>query len=145
MIGSRRTRKLLTHAMVPAIFAAFVVNLAGCATPRLPTIAAAELSASAVAVSPLSKKQLPLIASPEEGLSISLEAYKVGEMETAGLYAESVMERYPATPWHKRALFLQGRTFIARNMTADAEKAMLRIPTEYPDLADYALFQLAEH
>ena len=66
-------------------------------------------------------------------------------METAALYAESVMERYPATAWHKRSLFLLGRTCIARNMTADAETVMLRIPTEYPDLADYALFHLAEH
>ena len=137
--------KLLTHAMVPAIIAAFLTNLAGCATPRLPTKAAAEPYASAVTVPPQPKKPLPLIASPEDGFGIALEAYKVGEMEAAALYAESVMERYPTTPWHKRSLFLQGRTFIARGMTADAEKIMLRIPIEYPDLADYALFQLAEH
>ncbi len=141
-MGPRRTSKLLTRATAPALIAVVLLALAGCAAPQPP--AAALLSAPAVAVPPQPKKPLPLIASPEEGLSIALEACKAGEMETAGLYAESVMERYPDTPWQKRALFLQGGTFIARNMTADAEKVMLRIPTEYPDLADYALFQLAE-
>ena len=149
MFASRRTIGRIAYATVPAILAVFLFDLAGCATPQPPAIAAgashAPFSAPAGTVSPQSKKQLPLIASPEEGFSIALEAYKVGEMETAGLYAESVIERYPATPWQKRSLFLLGRTFIARNMTADAEKVMLRIPTEYPDLADYALFQLAEH
>jgi len=139
----------MAHAIVPATLAAFLFNLAGCATPQPPTLAAnaprVPLSAPTVTVSPQSKKQLPLIASPEEGFSIALEAYKVGEIEAASLYAESVMDRYPASPWQKRSLFLLGRTFIARDMTADAEKVMLRIPTEYPDLADYALFHLAEH
>ena len=144
-MGSGRTSKLLTCATAPAVIAVFLLGLAGCATTQRPTTSAALLVPLSVPVPPQPKKMLPLIASPEEGFSIALEAYKVGEMETAGLYAESVMERYPATPWHKRALFLQGRTFIVRNMTADAEKVMLRIPTEYPDLADYALFHLAEH
>ena len=144
MLGPHRTSKLLTRATAPAIVACLLA-LAGCATTQPPTTAAALLSSPAATAPPQQNKPLPPIASPEEGFSIALEAYKAGEMETSGLYAESVMERYPATPWHKRALFLQGRTFIARNMTADAEKVMLRIPTEYPDLADYALFQLAEH
>lgn len=136
----------MTHTMVPAMIAAFLFGLAGCATPQPPAVAPlVPLSAPAVTVLPQSKKEIPNIASPEEGFGIALEAYKVGEIEAAGLYAESVMERYPATPWHKRAQFLLGRTFIARDMTADAEKVMLRIPTEYPDLADYALFHLAEH
>lgn len=136
----------MAHAMVPAILAVFMFTLSGCATPQRPTDALlVPSSAPTVTVPPQSKKTLPLIASPEEGFGIALEAYKIGEMETAGLYAESVMERYPATPWHKRSLFLLGRTLIARDMTADAEKVMLRIPTEHPDLADYALFLLAEH
>jgi soluble lytic murein transglycosylase len=136
----------MAHATVPAILAAFLFDLAGCATPQPPAAAPLDaLSAPMVTVSSQSKKPLPIIASPEEGFRIALEAFKVGEMETAGLYAESVIEQYPATPWQKRSLFLLGRTFIARDMTADAEKVMLRIPTEYPDLADYALFHLAEH
>ncbi len=144
-MGSRRTSNFLTRVLIPAFTAAFLLGLAGCATPQPPTMAAVPMSAPAVTVPPQPKRPLPLIASPEEGFGIALEAYKVGEMEAAGLYAESVMDRYPATPWHKRALFLLGRTFIARDMTADAEKIMLRVPTEYPDLADHALFQLAEH
>lgn len=148
MTKFRRTGNVLTRVTAPAIITAFLLGLAGCATPQPPAIAAAPfvpVSAPAATIPSQPKKPLPLIASPEEGFGIALDAYKVGEMEAAGLYAESVMERYPATPWYKRSLFLLGRTFIARDMTADAEKAMLRIPTEYPDLADYALFQLAEH
>ena len=139
----------MAYAAIPAILAVFLFDLAGCAKPQPQTMAAAAplrpSSAPTGTVSSQSNKPLPVIASPEEGFRIAIEAYKVGEMETAGLYAESVIERYPATPWQKRSLFLLGRTFIARNMTADAEKVMLRIPTEYPDLADYALFHLAEH
>jgi soluble lytic murein transglycosylase len=148
MFGFHRTIELLTRATVPAIIALFLLTLAGCATPQPQAIAAAQfvpVSTPAVTAPSQPKRSLPLIASPEEGFGIALEAYKVGEMEAAGLYAESVMERYPATPWYKRSLFLLGRTFIARDMTIETEKIVLRIPTEYPDLADYALFQLAEH
>ena len=129
---------------VPACLTAFLVGFAGCATQRPPVVSSVPLSAPTITVLQ-PKKQLPLIASPEEGFGIALEAFKVGETETAGLYAESVIDRYPATPWQKRSLFLLGRTFIARGMTADAERTLLRILTEYPDLADYALFHLAEH
>lgn len=55
------------------------------------------------------------------------------------------MEHYPDTVWQKRSLFLLGRTLIERNRTDEAAAVMLRIPTEYPVLADYALFLLAEH
>jgi len=149
MYGFRKTSARMAPVTVLAVLAMLLLDLAGCATPQPPATAAAAqlvpLSAPTATAQARSKKQLPLIASPEEGFGIALEAYKVGEMEAAGLYAESVMERYPATPWFKRSLFLLGRTFIARNMTADAEKVMYRIPAEYPDLADYALFHLAEH
>lgn len=148
MFEFRGTSDFKAHATVPVIIAAFLFNLAGCATPQPPSIAAAPIvpsSAPTVTVSSQSKNPLPLVASPEEDFRAALAAYTAGEMEAAALSAESVMERYPATPWHKRSLFLLGRIFIARGMTADAEKAMLRIPTEYPDLADYALFSLAEH
>ena len=98
-----------------------------------------------VPASPPVKKQLPDIGGPEEGFSLAMEAFKVGDLETAGLFAESVMERYPKTPWQKRSLFLLGRTLLGRDMTVEAEQALLRVPVEYPDLADYALFSLAEY
>jgi soluble lytic murein transglycosylase len=83
--------------------------------------------------------------SAEEGFSFAREAYHGGDMAVADQYARSVIERYPSTPWQKRALFLLGRTSIARDMTAEAAAFMLRVPAEYPELADYALFALAEH
>jgi soluble lytic murein transglycosylase len=91
------------------------------------------------------KKQLLDITSADEGFGLAMAAFKVGDLETAGSLAESVMEQYPQTVWQKRSLFLLGRTLLGRDMTVEAEKVLLRVPTEYPDLADYALFNLAEY
>jgi len=138
----------MTDAIPSAALAMFLYGLSGCATPFPPAMTAVPsvpASAPSVTTPVQSKKLLPNIASPEEGFTIALEAFKVADMDFAALYAESVVERFPATNWHKRSLFLLGRTMIARGMSADAAKVMLRIPTEYPDLADYALFLLAEH
>ncbi len=137
-----------SFAQAPAAFAMLLLALSGCAAPRSPSLAAAPslVPVSAPTVMPFSqpKQQLPDIASAEEGFGLALEAFKVGDMETTALFAESVMERYPATVWQKRSLFLLGRSFIGRDMAAEAEAVLLRVPTEYPDLADHALFALAE-
>jgi soluble lytic murein transglycosylase len=131
----------------PMTVAAMVVS--GCATTKPPKVPAAQtsavpLSAPTVTTSP-PRKQLPDIPSAEEGFNLAREAFKVGDWATSALFAESVMERYPATVWHNRSLFLLGRTFIGGGMTVEARSALLRVPAEYPDLADYALFTLAEH
>jgi soluble lytic murein transglycosylase len=141
-----KARRLLPF-IAPVTAAAMV--LSGCATTRPPAAtilqtAAAEVSAPTVTPSS-QKKQLPDIADAEEGFNLAREAFKVGDMATAALFAESVMERYPATVWHNRSLFLLGRTYVGRGMSAEARSALLRVPAEYPDLADYALFTLAEH
>jgi soluble lytic murein transglycosylase len=128
----------------PSLFLAVAVMLASCASNPLPPPAAA---GSQTVESTFSGQRLPLpdIAGPEAGFAAAIDAYGKGDRETASLYARSVMERYPHTPWQKRSLYLLGRTLIDRNRTADAEAVMLRVPVEYPDLADYALFSLAEH
>ncbi|HLE41573.1 MAG TPA: tetratricopeptide repeat protein [Nitrospirota bacterium] len=87
----------------------------------------------------------PVIAGPQEGFSLAMDAYKVNDMATTILIAQQVMEQYPNNPWQKRSLFLTGRALIALDRTAEAETVLLRVPAEYPELADYALFFLAEH
>jgi soluble lytic murein transglycosylase len=141
-----RARRLLL-IIGPMTVAAMVVS--SCATSKPPAVSAVQtsampLSAPTVTTSP-PRKQLPDISSAEEGFNLAREAFKVGDWTTSALFAESVMERYPATVWHNRSLFLLGRTFIGGGMTAEAQSALLRVPAEYPDLADYALFTLAEH
>ena len=134
------------------VLAGGFLALTGCAgSVRPPQPAAAEQHAfpavsSATPTVPLSPSPpLPEIASAEEGFSLALQAFQGGASDISGLYAQSVIRNYPDSPWKKRALFLLGKTFLARGMTADAEAVMLRMPAEYPDLADYALFALAEH
>ncbi|MHB8843562.1 MAG: lytic transglycosylase domain-containing protein [Nitrospirota bacterium] len=135
--------------LVIGYLTAAALAFSGCATPgpqpvNISRTFAAPVSALTVTPSPL-KEQLPDIPSAEEGFNLAREAFKVGDMATAALFAESVMERYPRTVWHNRSLFLLGRTFTVRGMTAEARTTLLRVPAEYPDLADYALFILAEH
>jgi soluble lytic murein transglycosylase len=153
MLGIFRADQFFTKAgrllpiIGPMTVAAMVVS--GCATTKPPTATAAQTSAAlqsaATAMSVPPKKQLPDMPSAEEGFILAREAFKVRDWSTSALFAESVMERYPATVWYNRSLFLLGRTFISGGMTAEARSALLRIPAEYPDLADYALFTLAEH
>jgi len=143
-------------AMVPALFrktSAPVIGLllplilffAGCAGNPSPVATSGFASLPSVTTPAQPKTTLPDIAGPEEGFVLAMEAFKVGDQETAGLFAESVMERYPDTAWSRRSLFLLGRTLAARDRTSDAEAVLLRIPSEYPVVADYALFILAEH
>lgn len=82
---------------------------------------------------------------PEEGFGYAVAAYKVGDMDTARLIAQQVMEQFPNTVWQKRSLFLLGRAFIALDMAPEAEAVMLRTESEYPVLADYAIYLLAEY
>ena len=91
-----------------------------------------------VAVSPT----LPVIAGPQEGFLLAMDAYKVNDMATAILIGQQVVDQYPNNPWQKRSLFLTGRALIALDRTAEAESVLLRVTAEYPELADYALFFL---
>ena len=143
MFARRLPRAFVVPAGGPAAIAVLLLVLAGCATVPAPVLVTVD--PASVPTPPPVKKQLPDIGGPQEGFSLAMEAFKVGDLETAGLFAESVMERHPKTPWQKRSLFLLGRTLLGRDMTVEAEQALLRVPVEYPDLADYALFSLAEY
>lgn len=74
-----------------------------------------------------------------------MDAFNASDYNRAALLSSGIIERYSDTPWHRRSLFLLGRTHIARNQTKDAEEILTRIAGEYPDFGDYALFLLAEH
>lgn len=86
-----------------------------------------------------------VISGPAEGFALAMDAYKGGDPEKARLIAMQVTDQFPNTLWQKRSLFLLGRTLIALDQTAEAETVMLRVPSEYPELGDYALYFLAEY
>jgi len=134
------------------ILAGGILALNGCAGTGHPPKPAGDVRTASPTVSSATPTihlspavPLPEIAGAEEGFSFALQAFQGGASDVSSLYAQSVIRNYPDSPWKKRALFLLGRTYLARGMTPDAETVMLRMPAEYPELADYALFALAEH
>lgn len=82
---------------------------------------------------------------PGRGLKSALAAYKAGKWDMALSLAWQVREQYPDTPWYQRSLFLAERTLIQMDRVSEADAAMLRVRDEYPLMADYALFVLAEY
>jgi soluble lytic murein transglycosylase len=119
--------------------------LAGCASAP-PAPAAAPLTAATTTVPVLrSPEPLPAVTSAEEGFTIGLEAFRCGELLAAERYTRAVIEGFPGTAWSRRSLFLHGRTLAAAGRTAEAADALLKVPVAYPEMADYALWELAEH
>jgi len=71
--------------------------------------------------------------------------YRAGNTENTLVIARRIIDRYPNTPWYKRTLFLTEQALIQLDRTSEAAAAMLRVQAEYPELADYALFLMADH
>ncbi len=82
---------------------------------------------------------------PGQGLKSALDAYKAGNGGKALSLAWQVRELYPGTPWYQRSLFLTEQALIRMDRASEADAAMLRVRDEYPVMADYALFILAEY
>jgi soluble lytic murein transglycosylase len=82
---------------------------------------------------------------PEQGLKTAVEAYRSGNGSASLNIARQVRERYPDTPWYRRALFLTEQAYIRMDRESEADAAMLRVQAEYPAMADYALFILADY
>ncbi len=80
-----------------------------------------------------------------EGLRTALELYKAGNFEAVLIVCRQVAELYPDTAWYQRSLFLSEQALIQLDRAGEANAAMLRIQTEYPGLADYAVSILADH
>lgn len=82
---------------------------------------------------------------PAKYLREAAELIKSGDTAAAQMILWRVKEQYPGTPWYGRALFLTERVFIQLEQDEEADAAMLRVQSEYPELADYAVFILAEY
>jgi soluble lytic murein transglycosylase len=82
---------------------------------------------------------------PAQQLRAAGEALKTGRGDAALMILRQVREQYPDTPWYKRALFLTERTLIQMDRPTEVDAAMLRVQAEYPELAEYALFLLADY
>jgi soluble lytic murein transglycosylase len=95
---------------------------------------------------PASKSgNMPAVTGPEQGLNAAREAYRRGDAEGALFLARQVALRYPDTASYKRALFVALQALILLDRSDEADAAMSRVRAEYPELADYALFLLAEY
>ncbi len=85
------------------------------------------------------------VADAEQGMKRALDAGKAGDWESALLISRRVADLYPNSPWYRRSLFLALQAHIQLDHPTEADAAMLRVQAEYPELADYALFLLAEY
>lgn len=84
-------------------------------------------------------------AKPEQAFKTALEAYKAGNGEAVLFITRKISELHPNTPWYKRSLFLAEQALIQLDRQSEADAAMFRVQAEYPELADYAVFNLAEY
>ncbi|HYA87968.1 MAG TPA: tetratricopeptide repeat protein [Nitrospirota bacterium] len=82
---------------------------------------------------------------PELGLRIALDSLRAGNYDAALRYSQRVAEQYPGTVWYKRSLFVSEQALIQLDQASAADAAMLRVCDEYPELADYAVYFLAEY
>lgn len=89
-------------------------------------------------------KRISLI-DPEKALKTALDSEKTENWEAVLLLCRQIAEQYPNTIWYRRSLFLSERAFIRLDSPSEAESAMLSIRTEYSEMADYAVFLLAEY
>jgi TolA-binding protein len=80
-----------------------------------------------------------------EGMRTALDLYKAGNFEAVLIVCRQVEEQYPGTAWYQRSLFLAEQALIQLGRSDEANAAMLRVQTGYPDLADYAVSILADH
>jgi soluble lytic murein transglycosylase len=93
----------------------------------------------------LSSRLTASVADAEQGFKAARDAYKAGNPGKAFLIARRICEQYPDTPWYQRSLFLAEQALIRLDRVSEAEAAMLRVQAEYPELADYAVFLLADY
>ena len=64
---------------------------------------------------------------------------------THSSWRSRIIELYPDSPWYKRSLFLKEQALIRLDRDCEADAAMLRVQAEYPELADFAVFLMADY
>jgi soluble lytic murein transglycosylase len=93
----------------------------------------------------LSSQHAVSVSDAEQAFKTARDAYKVGDSGKALLIAQRIIELYPDSPWYKRSLFLKEQALIRLDRDCEADAAMLRVQAEYPELADFAVFLIADH
>jgi soluble lytic murein transglycosylase len=121
------------------IFAVSLLSLCACAAG---TSVSRAPSGSPRFAKPVINPSEPI---PAQQLRLAGEALRSEQGDVALLILRKLMDEYPNTPWNKRALFMVERTFIQMDRPEEADAAMLRVQAEYPLLADYSVFILAEY
>ena len=81
----------------------------------------------------------------EQGFKAARAAFRAGNAENTLVIARRTLDLYPNTPWYKRTLFLTEQALIQLDRSSEAAEAMLRVQAEYPELADYAVFLMADY
>ena len=136
-------------AVFRRIFAVLIFfTLSACAATKAPSPAAGDpVSPLAFLLAPVPSESAASVPmdGPEEGFTAAMNAFKAGDMEKARLASLQVLDQFPKTPWARRSLFLLGRVFIAQDKAGMAEAVMVRVAAEYPELADYGFYLLAEY
>ncbi len=109
-------------------------------------VTTAPLDAKAVVSRTAKKRYTPqALSSAEQGLHIALDAYKAGNFDAVLIIARQTADQCPDSIWSRRMLFLAEQAFIQLDRPAEADAAMLRVRSEYPELADYAVSALADY
>ena len=90
-------------------------------------------------------EQSSAVVDPEQGFREARAAYRAGNTESTLVVARRIIDLSPNTPWYKRSLFLTEQALIQLDRTSEAAAAMLRVQVEYPELADYAVFVMADY
>ncbi len=145
MYFSQVSPMLASRTIIPVFLLLF---LAACGPKKtLPIDTTGSTGPSRSAHNPLARQySIPaLIKDPELRLRAALDASRAGNYETALRFSRRVVEQYPGTAWYKRALFVSEQALIQLDRASEADAAMLRVGEEYPALADYAVYLLADY
>ncbi len=80
--------------------------------------------------------------SAEDCFNTALQNAEDGDRTNAAVFLKSLRERYPDTPWAKRAGFLLG-LWAAEDASPDADALLSKAIADFPPLEEYALFFMA--
>jgi len=136
---------ILPRKIIPAFLLLFI---AACGPHKtVPTESAGVLGEHSLTQTSLAQQYAmpgPL-KDPEVGLRTALDSMRAGNYDAAFRISRRVQEQYPGTVWYKRSLFVAELALIQLDQSQEADAAMLRVCDEYPELADYAVYFLADH
>jgi soluble lytic murein transglycosylase len=124
------------------ILSLFLLAVISCATKKMPALDSVVPVVQLPALSSISNISL---TDPEQAINSAVDAGKAGNWEATLLLSKQIAEQYPTTMWYRRSLFLSERALIMLDRPSEAGSAMIRVRAEYPEMADYAVFILAEY